>query len=51
MKDNLDMKQGTVSMWVAPLNWKTGNEFIEVFSEPGKKTSACMFKSIFGAIT
>ena len=37
MKDNLDMKQGTVSMWVAPLNWKTGNEFIEVFFGAGQK--------------
>ena len=37
MKDNLDPRQGTVSLWVAPLNWKTGNQFIEVFFGAGQK--------------
>lgn len=37
MKDNLDPRQGTISLWVAPLNWKTGNKFIEVFFGAGQK--------------
>lgn len=37
MKDNFDMKQGTVSMWVAPLNWKTSSKHIEVFFGAGQK--------------
>ena len=31
IKDNFDPRQGTVSLWVAPLNWKTGNKSMEVF--------------------
>ena len=51
MKDNFDMKQGTVSMWVAPLNWKTSSKNIEVFSARDRKGSRCMWKNICGAIT
>lgn len=50
MKDNLDPRQGTVSLWVAPLNWKTGNQFIEVFFGAGQKDLQFIFRSISGAI-
>ena len=31
LADNFDPRQGTVSLWVAPLNWKTSNKSMEVF--------------------